>query len=395
MTSRSRVLAALLFAGLLALPGFGRRAEASPQFARQHGLDCTSCHLLPPALNEHGLAFQASGYRSGDPGGSGAAAAAPDRSTLPMAAWITGRYEDRGSGAASDLFLPKVELISGGVLGRTWSYFVEWRIVSLSLNSDGSLGDRGGRFEDLFFEAGLEGGHSFKIGQFRALNQVDVSLRLSASEPLLFGNGLQTGTHPDPRLTSLDRFSPSGRSPGVGYSYRSLRGDRPSDGLFHHLTVPFVGELSIPLGEEASRSASFELTGPPKGVYGETFYRRGLKSIGGHAFYSDEGWLATAVGTWDWNGLLLTGGLGTDDREQLGSRLRGSLQAEYFFTGRPGLRAAPGLRIEDVTEDGRSAAWVPYLALALPNTRHTFLLQVQFKSEDGNETLVVDLSALF
>ena len=62
----------------------------------------------------------------------------------PFSVWITARFEDQGSGGANDLLLPKVELITGGTLGEQWSYFAEWRIVSLSLNSDRSLNDRGG-----------------------------------------------------------------------------------------------------------------------------------------------------------------------------------------------------------------------------------------------------------
>ena len=368
---------------------------ASPQFAREHRLSCTACHSVPPSLNADGLAFQASGYR---PPKSPARdhAVDVDHRTIPLAAWITARFEDKGGGGASDLFLPKVELVSGGALSETWSYFAEWRIVSLSLNSDGSLGDRGGRFEDLFAEASLGARHAFKIGQFRSLNQVDVSLRLSASEPLLFKNDLNTGTRANPRLSSLDRFSPSSRSPSLGYSFRWKEGERAGDGLFHYVTVPFVGELSIPLGSEASESASFELTGPPKGVFLETFYRRGLRSIGGHAFLSDDAWLATAVGTYDLRGFLLTGGAGIDDSDEFPSeRYRGSLQLEYLIDLSDRVRAAPGLRLEEVSEDGKSAAYIPYLAVALPNSTYTTVLQVEYRFQDGADRLTVDFSAVF
>jgi hypothetical protein len=369
-------------------------AEATPQFARQHERSCTSCHLLPPLLNENGLAFQASGYLP--PAQPPPAATEAQRSHLiPLAAWITVRHEDQAAGGASDLYLPKVELVSGGRLGARWSYFAEWRLVSFSLAADGSLGDRGGRFEDLFVERSLGEGHALRVGQFRSLNQVDVSLRLSASEPSLFNHALPTGSHGDPRLAGLARFSPAARSPSLGYSWRALGGERASDGLFHFVTLPFVGELSIPLSREASSSASFELAGPPKGVYVESFYRRGLRSVGGHLFVADEGWLATAVGTLNVGDLLLTGGAGIDERDDFGSRWRGSAQAEYLFRAPRGSRVAPGLRVEDVGEDGRRPAYVPYLALAAPNTGYTYLLQLELRSEESGESFVVDLSAIF
>ena len=383
--------------GLLGAIGLSSPSQATPQFARENNLRCTSCHIVVPRLNQEGLAFQASGYQLPDGLRQKKEAASEGSrfSTIPLAGWIASRFEDKGSGGPSDLFLPKVELISGGRLGEKWSYFAEWRIVSLSLNSDGTLKDRGGRFEDLFVEWSPKDRHSFKFGQYRTISQVDVSLRLSPSDPLLFKNGLATGTDPDARVESLQRFSPSSRSPSVGYTFRSLRGSRSSDGLFHNITVPFTGELSIPLSSEASQTASFELQGPPKGVFLETFYRRGHKSVGAHAFFDNDAWLLTALGTYDWRSLVFTAGLGTDDRDVGGSRTRSSLEAEYLFTKSNSLRAAAGLRIEDVSDDGKHAAFVPYIAVAGPNTQHTFLLQLQYKSQDGADSFVIDLSALF
>ncbi len=368
-------------------------AEATPQFARRYERSCGTCHLLPPALNENGLAFQASGYLLPDP----QQPASRERShLLPMAAWLTARFEDQGSPGAADLYLPKVELIGGGRLGKSWSYFAEWRPVSLSLRGDGSLQDRGGRFEDLFVDWAPGGRrHALRVGQYRSLNQVDVSLRLSTSEPLLFNNALPTGTHRDPRLAGLDRFSPAARSLGIGYATRWLAGPSAGDGLFTFVTLPFIGELSIPLSRDASRNASFELQGPPKGVYLETFYRRALRSLGGHVFVADEAWLATAIGVLDLRAWMLTGGIGADEREGADSRWRGGGQVERFFDGPGTSRVAPGVRIEDVSSDGNRAAIVSYLAVAAPSTRYTYLLQLEWRSEERGDSLVVDLSAIF
>lgn len=360
---------------------------ASPQFARKHGVSCTACHVLPPKLNEQGLAFQASGYRFRDRTDS-------PKATVPVAVWLTSRFEDKGGSAAEDLFLPKVELISGGRLGDDWSYFVEWRIVSLSLNSDGTLGDRGGRFEDLFFQWQPSDRHALKVGQYRLLSQVDVSLRLAPSDPLLFKNGLRVSTDPDPRVNSLATFSPSSRSPSIGYTFQSKRGKRPSDGLFHSITLPFTGEFSIPLSQEASESASFELD-DPKGVFLETFYRKGHRSIGGHAFIEDDAWLVTVLGTYERKGLFVTAGLGIDDRGSGSSRERSSLELEYLLGKHSRVRSAAGLRIENVSDDGKRTAYVPYFVVAAPNSRHTFLLQLQYKDQDGADNFVADLSLLF
>lgn len=378
--------------GIVMLLAIATPVQATPQFARKHQAKCTACHVLPPMLNENGLDFQARGYewvRSKDSNKN------ESRSrTIPMAVWIGARQEDQGTGGASDLFLPKVELLSGGRIGENWSYFVEWRIVSLSLNQDGSLKDRGGRFEDLFFNWN-QGRHSARVGQYRTINQIDVSLRLSPSDPLLFKNGLRTGTDPDPRLDSLNRFSPSSRSPSLGYSFQSITGEKASDGLFHFVTVPFVGEFSIPLSEEASQTASFEFA-EAKGLYVETFYRRGQKTVGAHAFSDGDGaWLLNALATTDWRNMLFTAGFGVDSEDNRDRRNRGSVQAEYLFTRRKNIRGAAGLRIEEVSDDGKRVTYVPYIAVSAPNTRHTFLLQIQYKNQEGNDSFVMDLSALF
>ena len=390
-TARLAGLACVFLASAVAPPA----SQATPQFAREHQLRCTACHLLPPKLNEDGFAFQASGYVLPERLRLQRRVDAPEFATLPFAAWLSGRFEDQGSGGSNDLLLPKVELITGGTLGEQWSYFAEWRIVSLSLNSDGSLKDRGGRFEDLFVQRNVGTRQALKVGQFRSLNQVDVSLRLSPSEPLLFKNGLRTDSDPDPRIDSLLRFSPTSRSPSISYSFRSIEGRSASDGLFHYVTLPFVGEFSIPLSSEASKNASLELQGPPKGAFLETFYRSGQNSVGGHFFYDDDAWLATILGTYNRRSVFVTAGLGVDDQDHGVSRTRSSLEVEYLLTGRSDLRAAAGLRIEEVSDDGKRTAYVPYLVLSGPNTRHTFLLQLQYKDQQGSDTVVVDLSMLF
>ncbi len=382
-----RTLALLACLALAAAP-----AAATPQFARRFELGCTACHTLPPQLNAEGVAFAANGYHL-PPSLGGASREAGVTHGLP-ATWITARYEDLGPGRANELYLPKVEIVSGGALAHGLSYFAEWRPVSFSLRADGSQQDRSGRFEDLYLQWDLGERHSLKVGQFRTLNQVDVSLRLSPSEPQLFANSLPTERYSNPRLDALARFSPSGRSPSVGYGFQSLRGNRPSDGLFHHLTLPFTGELSIPLGREASANASFELAAP-KGLFAETYYRRGVSTVGVHVCHHDNSFLATALGSHEWRGMRVTAGYGLDDRDGAPSRQRGSLEAEYLFAQSGKLRAVAGLRVEEVSGDGRRARYVPYLALATPNTRHTFVLQIELVDQEGNDTLVVDLSALF
>ena len=120
---------------------------------RSRGLSCTDCHTAAPRLNARGEEFLALGYRRSATGRAGTAGG------FPISAWITGRHEDRSAGSLEKTYVPKVELISGGPLGEgTSSYFVEWRVVSLDVRGNGTLRDRGGRFEDAFRELGSRRG---------------------------------------------------------------------------------------------------------------------------------------------------------------------------------------------------------------------------------------------
>lgn len=378
---------------LLTLAVFSAAAtesQAIPYYARRTGLSCVDCHVAPPKLNTFGEAFLGRGYRL---------AAERDRklfSAVPISVWITGRYEERSDQDLSKSYMPKVELVSGGPIRELpLSYFIEWRVVSLDMRNDGSLRDRGGRFEDALLNWEIADSHTLRIGQFRSLNQYDVSLRLSVSEPVIFSTALPGEISSDPRITGLRGFSPAGRSPGIAYSIQSLKGTSPADGLFHIVNVPFVGELSVPLGSEARREASFELEGPAKGVFLETFYRRGLNSIGAHAYLDNDRWLATGVGRVHYKDFYATAGIGIDDVPGRALRTRYSLEGEYIWSRHDRFRPGLGFRVEQISHARRDPACIPYLVLAGPNTDFGFVLQVEARFQGSSHGVFVDLSAIF
>ena len=153
-----------------------------------------------------------------------------------------------------------------------------------------------------------------------------------------------------------------------------MQGQSPSDGLFHIATLPLVGELSLPLSKEARDEASFELQGPPKGVFLETFYRVGLNSVGVHGFIDDDRRLATAVGRMNYKDFYATAGVGLDDRENLPVRKRYSLELEYLPTWYERFRPGAGFRVEYISNAKGDPAYLPYLILSGPNTKYTFQL---------------------
>jgi hypothetical protein len=153
--------------------------------------------------------------------------------------------------------------------------------------------------------------------------------------------------------------------------------------------------LSLPLSSEARREASFELEGPAKGVFLETFYRRGLNSIGAHAFVDNDRWLATLVGRGHYKDFYATAAIGTEDAPGRSPRQRYSLEFEYLCSRSELVRPGAGFRVEQITRAGRDPAYIPYFVLAGPNSVFTFLLQVEGRFQGNTRGVFLDLSAIF
>lgn len=355
-----------------------------PHFARRYGLECGACHVSPPKLNEFGEAFVRNNYRLPE---------LEDRArrTVPLAIWASTRADlpPSADGVEREVraYLNRVEIISGGTVVAPWlSYFVEWRPVSFELRGDGALRDRSGRFEDLFVMM-KRGDFEATVGQFRQVEQVDISRRLGVSEPGFFSASLPGGGEGTAREVGLRGFSLSGRAPGVRLGWTRGVSDEWEWSSF--ATVPVPGELSIPLTSEARIEASNELELSAKGVFLESFVRRGLFSYGAHAFLdSRERYQAGAVvtgrqGAWMWTGAL--GGA------KLGDSLLGRWSAEGEYILRPS--AALGLRGEG--QAGTDPGLVSYANLHFPGTSYTFRLTIEQRLRAGRGTTLVELGAVF
>lgn len=368
---------------LLAIVGTVSPAEATPQFARRYRVDCSHCHSAPPRLNEQGFRFLAAGYRLEGVGPS---------ETVPLAIWNTVDVERRHSIDLTKAFPSRVELISAGSLGHSnIVYFAEWRALSQNIGGDRRLLDRSGRFEDLYVSIPLRRAFAVTAGQFRGLAQVDVSQRLSLSEPLIFSAGLAGRRSSSSRLSGLRAFSPAGRQPGARLEYRSTT-STPGDGWFAGATLPLIGELTIPFTD----AASFELEGRPKGVFLEVYRRTGLTSVGAHSFLGDrERRSITGVITHDVGArVVLLAALGrfhaagaADTRFSAG----GEFTATQHLVG--------GLRVDHRTALGRDPAVLLYGNVHLPFGSEAFRqavrLQIEQRIEKSNHITTVALSHVF
>lgn len=361
-----------------------RPVDATPQFTRVYRVDCSYCHSLPPRLNEQGLRFLADGYRL---------EGMPRMTTVPLAVWNTVDLEARYSADLVKGFPSRVELISVGPIGPHAAYFIEWRALSQSIGGNRRLLDRSGRFEDLFIRSSVtdDGNLNVTVGQFRALSQIDVSQRLSLSEPLVFSSGLAGSRAAGARLTALRTFSASGRQPGVRAEYRVIPGESASDGWFAAATLPLTGELTMPFTE----AASFELEARPKGAFLEVFRRRRLTSAGAHSFIGDaDRRFLTGVVTHSVGRFVLLGGVGA-------FHAGGITDARWSIGGEATVTSAlvGGVRVDHRTRQNRDPAVMLYGNGHLPfgpsAFRQAMRLQVEHRIQEANHATVFALSHVF
>ncbi len=362
-------------------------ASAIPYFARKYNVRCAHCHALPPMLNEFGQRFVANGYRL--PELQRQTSALPE--AFPVAVWASFRVDASQEREWAKGYPNRVEIISSDSLTPWLSYFVEWRTLSYQTTPSGRLLNRSGRFEDLFLVFSAPRKISFTVGQFRMINQWDVSRRLSLSEPLAFSASVPGPRSRTPRLSSLRAFSLAGRAPAVRATWRALPGAAESDGWYHEFTLPLSGEFSLSLGDEPGRTASFELEGRPKGFLYETYYRRALDSLGASLFVGHRRWLTNLTGTLHRGNHFLLATVGT-------AQFRSGLHDFRLSVGDnwvPRNWLAMGARLDHQSAARTHPAVLPHVNLNFPGRKYTFLLTFEQRLQKNNFGTAVEFGLVF
>ncbi len=383
---RLRLALTLLVLGM-ALGLLAQASWTTPHFARKYNTSCGTCHVAPPKLNQTGENFLANGYRFADD----ASAPASERRTIPLAVWATARGTWEPSRDRARGMVNRVELISGGPIGKTRAfYFLEWLPVSQEVGSNGQLVQRHGRFEDVFFTAPV-GPLSLTVGQYRPLSQVDVSRRLSISEPLAFSTAVAGERALSGRLTSLRGFSLSGRSPAIRLSHHWRRGSQSADGWYNAVTIPFPGEFVIPLSSAVHRQRGFEFEFRPKGVFLESYYRHRLSSVGVNAYVGDGRSLVGGIGSYNYGKFFTTLALGYAQELNNTDDFRVSWENEWV----PLRWMALGLRLDDRTGVNRPLAVIPHLNLYFPLTSYTLRFTAEHRQQRLNRQWLLEAGIIF
>ncbi|MBI2485425.1 MAG: hypothetical protein HYW01_00395 [Deltaproteobacteria bacterium] len=381
-SKKTLVVTFLSILAVIALLSISTISHGIPYFARKYDFQCNTCHVIPPKLNQFGEGFRANGYRLPE--------IYPTNRTWPFALWITERGELEHSKDFEKTFPNRVEVISGGPIGEKFSYFVEWRVVSLETESNGDLRDRSGRFEDLFINYEFIKPFTLRVGQYRLLNQVDDSLKLGLSTPVVIGTSIAGDPSSNPRKTSLRSFAPANRSPAIGLGYHTIKGENSADGWFNIISLPFPGEFSIPLTDEARDEASFEFEFDPKGVFFESFYRWGLSSIGANLFVDDDRSTGSVLGVYNIGPLFSTIGFGYG-RESGDTSFRFSWENEFI----PIRFFSVGARVDHRSDLDNGTAFVPNINIQWPLTKWTLRLVLEQRVQVDNHATLAELSVVF
>lgn len=383
---KMRKLLAFCFLLVVFSLGLIQLGEGIPLFGRQYGLECQSCHLQPPKLNLHGEAFAVSGKSKAVPIAA--------HSAIPLSVWASGRFQDNNVRNYSKGTFNRVEIISGGFIGSTsLRYFVEWLPVSNQVESNGTIRKRSGRFEDLLITIPIKSDFSATVGQFRPLAQVDVSRRLSVSEPLAFASGIPGTKAGNSRINSLRSFSPSGRAPTARINFSRVSADDGVSGLYANLALTFPGEIVIPLMDSLSRmSNGFALEGIPKGGFFEAYYKNNLSSIGFHGFAGNGRDMIQAVGVAEYQRVTSTLALGVARERIDGVRLR---RYSWDVEWTPVPYIGVGSRWDDKAGPGNRQALFNYLNLEWPLTTFAIRLTLERRWQTGNNETFLEWGIIF
>lgn len=176
-TRRPLLILTAALAGLVALAGVPRSAEAIPAFARKYGTSCTTCHVIYPKLTPFGEAFRRNGFRF--PGTDSEMIKAPQISmgsdaykklfpdavwpgnlpgSVPLSLGFNGQIvlhpqssagaavADNGAGVVADNLIEEGHLWAGGSFDDAITFFAE-----MTVSADGIEIERAFvSFDDLF-----------------------------------------------------------------------------------------------------------------------------------------------------------------------------------------------------------------------------------------------------
>lgn len=288
----------------------GRPGYALPSFSRQFNVGCSTCHSIPPRLNEFGLAFQANHFN-----------------------WPAGQQKKRGIESFPISGIGTYSLEDNHTEGHTTAAFRELELFVANGFQAGSPSRQGGFWINVFpyfqhEEEGERAGNlegawlAFPLGGHRG----QTALTLGQFSPLMFQwdevNKL-TDSAPFAIGDDLDEFGFTEPMPGLRLDYFDHRAQGTADGTYLSVGVPFKGHLAFNSDADI---------GGPRGVWAHAFRRWGYTSLGVFGFTHAGNHLEGIMATQRVLKNLYLLEIAANGHDEDGDTQRLSLEAEYVFS---------------------------------------------------------------
>jgi hypothetical protein len=283
-------------------------AQALPEFSRQYGVPCSTCHASPPELNKMGLAFQANYFNW--PGGA-VRPQAKGYDSLPITFFANSTYSNDEGGSPHDAQFDNMWLTAANGFSLNGShkggYWFEYEIGENDGSRPGNLGNAfaavpiAGPSGQLALSVGQFGPFDYQYGDAAYLSQTTIQAIDAGDNGIMF----------------------DAPTPQLALQYYDNRGKLTANGNYVNAGVPFGGYVDL---NTDSRLYSAQ------GGYVHAFRRDGYTTNGLFAYregrYSFEGLIATKQ-PWQALRILAAASTGTD----AGGTLRHlSIQGDYVLT---------------------------------------------------------------
>lgn len=228
---RIMIGAATVFMVLIAICAIlpPQTSEALPIYSRRYGVTCQTCHLIPPKLNQTGLAFQANHFNWPN---NHPPAYHDGISAAPISGLITNVYAQGQNQETLTAFQTLELFASDGFKvspGKNGGYWVDYFAAT---NDNQRASDLDAAFVAVPV-AGSHGQWSVVGGQFAPLTyQWDAVGNLTNAAPAPFDN-------------AIDNVNFDSSAPGVRLEYYDNRGKMTANGNYVDVGVPFDGHLTF------------------------------------------------------------------------------------------------------------------------------------------------------
>jgi len=180
---------------LFSLVLYSTQSFATPEFAREYSVDCTTCHTMIPTLNETGKSFLRNGFRfSSEDKTTLKKIISPDKGEsrpIPLSVMLNANYDTN-----SEDYQSKVKLYTGGTITKNLSFFGMTKDTFNTNNNNDNQDFFSQKSSRVYGQLNFgEDKHVIRVGLISPLTQFGNILKASADSGLKGNNTTNQSTN--------------------------------------------------------------------------------------------------------------------------------------------------------------------------------------------------------